>query len=81
MTDNKTEQRWIKAASTVLRGKTVDHVRYLTEAERNQLGWNGRAVVIVFRDGSYVFPSRDDEGNDAGALFTASKDLPVIPVI
>jgi hypothetical protein len=78
---NNTEQRWIKAASSLLNGKTVDHVRYLTEAERDALGWSGRPVVLVFRDGSYVFPSRDDEGNDAGALFTGSDALPVIPVI
>lgn len=81
MTDNKTEQRWIKAAGGLLRGKTVDHVRYMSEAERDQLGWSRRAIVIVFQDGSYVFPSRDDEGNDAGALFTGNEAVPVIPVI
>lgn len=79
--NNNTEQRWIKAASGLLRGKAVDNVRYMSDAERDELGWNSRAIVIVFRDGSHIFPSRDDEGNDAGALFTGSEALPVIPVI
>jgi hypothetical protein len=45
------------------------------------LGWSRSTVVIFFRDGTYIFPSRDDEGNDAGALFTSSETTRVLPVI
>ena len=56
-------------------------VRYLNEKEKSDLGWNNSSLVIFFDDGSYVFSSADDEGNDAGALFTSSESLPIIPVI
>ena len=35
---NNTEQRWIKVASSLLKGKTVDYVRYMTQAERTRDG-------------------------------------------
>jgi len=37
--------------------------------------------VIFFSDGTYIFPSCDDEGNNAGALFTSDKENDVLPVI
>jgi hypothetical protein len=42
--------------------------------------WYNRAPVIVFTDGSWIIASTDDEGNDAGALFTSNKQMGVIPV-
>jgi hypothetical protein len=47
----------------------------------DDLGWEQIPLVIFFNDGSYMFPSQDDEGNDGGSLFTSFKDLPTIPVI
>jgi hypothetical protein len=45
------------------------------------LGWDKSGIVLMLDDGTYIYPSRDDEGNGAGALFTSHADLPVIPVI
>ncbi len=77
--ENKT--RWAKRASEFLVGKKIKQVRYLTDKEVESLGWYSSALVIFFEDGSHFFPSKDDEGNDAGALFTSDKKMPTIPVI
>lgn len=53
-------------------GKTVAQVRTLTDAELEQFMWDGGgsevAFVVFFTDGSFIIPSRDDEGNGAGTL-------------
>lgn len=77
------EETWTKEATTRLKGKTITLVRYLSEEEQEGLGWYSRPVVIQFDDGTLLFPSRDDEGNDGGALFGQSPNgedftLPVI---
>lgn len=59
-------------------GKTIVDVRYLTPQETSVLGWSKRPIVIIFNDGSFLYPSMDDEGNDAGALFTSIKGLEII---
>jgi hypothetical protein len=41
----------------------------LTEAECAGLDWYSRPIIIQLSDGTMVFPSSDDEGNNAGALF------------
>jgi hypothetical protein len=46
----------------------------MTKAECKNMGWESRPLAIFFTDGSYVFPSMDDEGNDGGALFGTTKD-------
>ena len=76
-----TIERWEKDSTAFLKGKTVKRVRYMTSDEVRGMGWNAAAPVIEFTDGSWIFASRDDEGNEAGALFTSDKDLDTIPVI
>jgi hypothetical protein len=75
------KHKWAKDAAKILVGKKVVNVRYLTDEERSDMDWSNSSLVIFFDDGSYVFPSADDEGNDAGALFTCTESLPIIPVI
>ena len=75
------KNKWAAKASTLLVGKKITAVRYLTEEETESLGWQCSSLVIILEDGSYIFPSSDDEGNAAGALFTSSETLPIIPVI
>jgi hypothetical protein len=70
----KIEKSWTSYARVRLVGKKVTSVRYITPEEQEHMGWYQRALVIEFNDGSLVLPSRDDEGNDAGALFGQSKD-------
>ena len=74
-------ENWENRIGKKLVGKTIAAVRYLTEEEAEELGWVRRGLVIIFDDTSYVYPSMDDEGNDAGALFTSFEDLPTIPVM
>tara|TARA_B100000575_G_C23011636_1_gene582737 strand:- start:779 stop:1024 length:246 start_codon:yes stop_codon:yes gene_type:complete len=68
------DSKWTKYASDKLVGKTIKLVRYLSEKEAESLGWYSRPLVIEFTDNSIIFPSKDDEGNDGGALFGQSKD-------
>ena len=72
---------WADKVSNLLVGKKVQQVRYLTDEEVSGLGWFSKAIVLIFEDGTCVFPSADDEGNDAGALFTTNESLPAIPVL
>lgn len=74
------ELAWLKKIEKLLLGRTIKLVRYMTNEEANEFGWYRRAVVIQLNDGTCIYPSRDDEGNDAGALFTTSEELPTIPV-
>jgi len=81
--ENPFVKRWEKFAQDVLLNKKIVKVRYLTNEEQKNLGWYRKAVVIQLQDGTLFFPSADDEGNDAGAIFFQSKDYPegILPVI
>lgn len=72
---------WLGVASKQLLGKRIVKVRYMTQAEVDELGWFHRPVVIELDDGNLVWPSRDDEGNDAGSLFTNNEEQPCLPVL
>lgn len=64
--------RYITMEYGSLVGKTVEQVRILTDAELEQFMWDDGgsevAFVVFFTDGSFIIPSRDDEGNGAGTL-------------
>jgi hypothetical protein len=51
----------------------------MTILEMQDFFWQSRALVLELDDGSMIFPAADDEGNDAGVLFTSNKTNPVIP--
>ncbi len=72
---------WEKKAAQVLVGRTIKAVRYLHPEEVENLGWCNRAVVFELDNGTLVWPSVDDEGNDAGALFTTDERAGTLPVI
>jgi hypothetical protein len=74
-------KQWHDASTKFLVGKTIKFVRYMTEEEADDMGWHSKPLVIFFTDGSHLFSSADDEGNDGGALFTSDEDLPCIPVM
>ncbi len=78
---DKIESRWTKIAKDQLEGRTIKKVRYMTVSEMEDLGWYSRCVVMILDDGNIVYPSRDDEGDDAGSLFTMSNKEPTLPVI
>ena len=77
------EKYWTGLAKKNLVGRKIVSVRYLSDEELETLDWYDKAIVIQLDDGSIIFPSRDDEGNGAGALFGQNEagesiDLPVI---
>lgn len=74
-------KQWESNAKKLLVGKTIKEVRYLTKKEQESMMWDRGSLVIILTDGTAIYPSADDEGNDAGALFTNNEELPTIPVI
>ena len=79
--DEQTKRRWLLPCKKILLGRKITSVRYMTEQERKGLGWSHASVVIHLDDNTLLYPSADDEGNEAGALFTTHENLQTIPVI
>jgi hypothetical protein len=78
MTSTLTQtQAYIQKEYGWMVGKTVASVRQLTAAEIEDMGWyeGGSEVpfVVLFTDGTWVVPMRDDEGNGAGTLAYAER--------
>jgi hypothetical protein len=80
-TEKQLIQEWEDKINAQLKGKTIAHVQYLTDEEISDLSWSKRGFVIVFTDGSYIYPTSDDEANNAGSMRTSFEELPIIPVI
>jgi hypothetical protein len=74
------EKYWQDRINEVLVGRTIVKARYMTDEEQEYFGWYSKSIVIELDNGDLLFPSRDDEGNDAGALFTTNESAPVLPV-
>ena len=78
---NDLEKGWNEVAQKLLLGKKIVNVRYMTKEEMAQMGWYVRTVAFQTEDGLWFFPSRDDEGNDGGALFTSDDEHSCLPVM
>ena len=78
---NDIEKKWAKVASDMLVGRKIVRARYMSEGEKESMGWRNRPIVLQLDDGNMIYASSDDEGNDAGAMFTNSEKHPVLPVI
>lgn len=50
-------------------GKKIVGTRQMTKEEVEFEGWHRGTTVFELDDGSIIYPSKDDEGNDSGALF------------
>lgn len=74
-------KKWEKRISPNLVGKTIAKIEYLTEEEGRISGWHKLPLVIIFTDGSCLFPMSDDEGNEGGSFATTIKGLETIPCI
>ena len=79
-------ETFTKKAKDLLLGKTVVDVRYMTEQEQDDCYIYNKPVVITLADNKgkneiTIFPMSDDEGNEAGAIFTTDDNCPVIPVV
>ena len=74
-------KRWTDIATKQFLGQRIVKVRYMSDKEAEELGWDFRPVVLQLSDGNILFPSSDDEGNNAGALFTNDKEDDILPVL
>ena len=74
-----TEQKWNKKAKSLI-GRKIVNARYMTKEEAEKWGFDSQPIALILDDGNFIFPSKDDEGNDAGALFS-SKDEYEFPII
>lgn len=81
MPEKDYDKIWTDIASKMLLGRKIVAVRYMSQEEADDMGWYQRPVVLQLDDGNIIYPSHDDEGNDAGALFTNDKDNPTLPVL
>ena len=53
-----------------LKGRRIVDVRYMTPEESAAVGFEGgRAIILQLDNDAMIYPSQDDEGNDAGVLF------------
>lgn len=53
-------------------GKTIAEIRPMSDEEQAMEGWERTRYdppVVVFEDGTKIYPSQDHEGNGPGALF------------
>lgn len=73
--------KWTTIANKVLKGKTIKQVRYMMDAELEDLMWDERGLVIIFTDDSYIYIMRDDEGNGPGSVATSDESHPVLPTL
>ena len=81
MTGAELTKRWENVASKLFLNRKIVGVRYMTAAEADDHGWYTRCVVIKLDNGVLIYPSADDEGNAAGALFTTDPDEQTLPVL
>jgi len=72
------ETDWTAKAMTVLKGRTINAVRYLTQDEAHDAGWHSRPLCMFLDNGDMIVAMSDDEGNDAGSLSYLGGVLPVI---
>lgn len=73
------EKQWESRARRKLVGRKIVGVRLMTPDEASVNGYQSRAFVLLLDDGHCLWPQRDDEGNDVGALASSYEDLPVLP--
>ena len=77
----KMKKKWQDRAEKILLGRKIVKVEWLTDKECEDSGWYNKPICMLLDDGTWIYPSKDDEGNDGGALFTTSKVESCLPVM
>ena len=76
------EKRWTAYAEEHLKGRKIKHVRYMTKEEADAMDWYKRPLVMTLDNGTIIYLSMDDEGNDGGVMMgQTEKDDLIFPVI
>jgi hypothetical protein len=81
MTQAEITLRWEQAAKKVLLNRKIVGVRYMTQEEADDHGWYSRGVIFKLDNGTLIYPSADDEGNNAGVLFTTDPEEQTLPIL
>ena len=71
---------WTEFAEKLLLGRKITKVEYLSDNEAKDCGWDCKPVVFQLDGKDWVYPMRDDEGNDGGALVVGERTLPVLGI-
>ena len=77
----KMKKKWQDRAEKVLLGRKIVKVEWMTDKECEDWLWYNKPICMLLDDGTWIYPSKDDEGNDGGALFTTSKIESCLPVM
>ena len=71
---------WTKYASDKILGAKIVKVEYFSSREAKESMWYNRPVVFLLDNGIWLYPMRDDEGNDGGAMACNEDIFPVLGV-
>jgi hypothetical protein len=66
-TTEQCKARWERMLQPLV-GRTIVAVRYMNAADLDAAMWDRAPVVLSLDDGTHIYPSSDDEGNDAGIV-------------
>ena len=74
MNDKDRTEYWTDYVADKLVGRKIEKVEYMSSREAKESMWYSRPVCILLDNGKWLYPMRDDEGNDGGAIGVASED-------
>jgi hypothetical protein len=78
-TKSEKDKFWQDLANKHLVGRTIVKAEWLKPSEAKRiLGWEYQPLELHLDNGTILTPSMDDEGNNAGALFTNIKNKGMI---
>tara|TARA_R100001594_G_scaffold99392_2_gene133895 strand:+ start:1031 stop:1381 length:351 start_codon:yes stop_codon:yes gene_type:complete len=73
---------WTDYVNDKLLGRKIVKVEYMSTKEANESMWCSRPIAILLDDGKWIYPMRDDEGNDGGAMgVCGKKGMDTYPVL
>ena len=67
---NQSNKFMVKDLTQMLKGRKVEEIRWFSNKECLDAGWNHRPVEIILEGGISFVPMADDEGNNGGAIST-----------
>ena len=80
MNPKQRTEYWTAFAADKLVGKKIVKVEYFSSKEAKASMWYSRPLCFQLDDLTWVFPMRDDEGNDGGAMAYGEDTFPVLGV-
>ena len=82
MIDKKLEDKWNDNARKILEGKKIISVRYMSNQEAEENGFDNRPVSFKLDTGEIIIVQSDDEGNNGGSLVVIKKGkISILPTI